>query len=310
MASKGEISDYGRQPAALLIASGAEGLDKGGHALAAVDAHAIAACDIAEGAAAIAAHPGADILMIEAQGADADALADLLVAIDGAAAGVIVITLDSDQIDLVAAHLLTGRVHLLCAPTMSDRVSALAIGLAGAGHKMVRERDKDAERLLRLNREVARIAETLARLTQGEKAPTRSVVSERSLGYGTPPGAAAADKAGPSAPEIRQVIRLRRLRDQFFGEGLLEDPAWDMLLDLFAAHLERAQVSVSSLCIAAAVAPTTALRWIGRMTDEGLFERQPDPFDRRRAFMALSPAARDAMMRYWAAAKQAGGTIS
>ena len=59
-----------------------------------------------------------------------------------------------------------------------------------------------------------------------------------------------------------------------------------MLLDLYAAELEGAQVSVSSLCIAAAVAPTTALRWIGRMTEAGLFVRQPDPFDRRRAFLA------------------------
>ena len=43
-----------------------------------------------------------------------------------------------------------------------------------------------------------------------------------------------------------------------------------VLLDLFAAELEGNRVSVSSLCIAAGVAPTTALRWIARMTDMGL----------------------------------------
>nr|WP_277924321.1 winged helix DNA-binding protein [Sphingomonas sp. CROZ-RG-20F-R02-07] len=73
-----------------------------------------------------------------------------------------------------------------------------------------------------------------------------------------------------------------------------------MLLDLFAAELERAKVSVSSLCIAAAVAPTTALRWIARLTEAGLFERRPDPADRRRAFMALTPRASDGMRRYFA----------
>ena len=91
------------------------------------------------------------------------------------------------------------------------------------------------------------------------------------------------------------------MRDQFFGAALFEDPGWDMLLDLYAADLERRRVSVSSLCIAAAVAPTTALRWIARMTDSGLFERQPDPHDRRRAYMALSPPARDAMRGYFGA---------
>ncbi|KAK0360107.1 hypothetical protein LTR94_028604, partial [Friedmanniomyces endolithicus] len=79
------------------------------------------------------------------------------------------------------------------------------------------------------------------------------------------------------------------------------DPAWDMLLDLFAAALEGTQVSVSSLCIAAAVAPTTALRWIGKLTAADLLHRHPDPQDRRRAFVSLSPAARDAMYRYVAA---------
>ena len=94
------------------------------------------------------------------------------------------------------------------------------------------------------------------------------------------------------------------MRDQFFAPGLFEDPAWDMLLDLFAAELERTRVSVSSLCIAAAVAPTTALRWIAKMTETELFVRQPDPMDRRRAFMALSGHASQAMRRYMAAVRR------
>jgi hypothetical protein len=109
--------------------------------------------------------------------------------------------------------------------------------------------------------------------------------------------------------EVRRVIQLRQSRSRFFGqfigEGLFEDPAWDMLLDLFAAELEGNRVSVSSLCIAAGVAPTTALRWIARMTDMGLFVRHPDPVDRRRAFMTLSPRASEAMRAYLVAARKA-----
>ena len=61
-----------------------------------------------------------------------------------------------------------------------------------------------------------------------------------------------------------------------------------MLLDLMAARLEGNPVAVSSLCIAAAVPATTALRWVKALTDRGLFVRIADPHDRRRVFIDLS----------------------
>ena len=74
-----------------------------------------------------------------------------------------------------------------------------------------------------------------------------------------------------------------------------------MLLDLTAARAEHQRVSVTSLCIASGVPPTTALRWIGQMTESGLFQRVEDDADRRRAFIALSDRSADAMARYFAA---------
>ena len=68
-----------------------------------------------------------------------------------------------------------------------------------------------------------------------------------------------------------------------------------LLLDLGAALLEGRQVSVSSLCIAAAVPTTTALRWVKTMVDRGLFLRASDPEDARRAFILLSPQAESAL---------------
>ncbi|MBN9786991.1 hypothetical protein DMP17_00040 [Pseudonocardia sp. TMWB2A] len=44
---------------------------------------------------------------------------------------------------------------------------------------------------------------------------------------------------------MRQVIRIRRMRDQFFPPEIFAGPAWDMLLDLMAARLSGANVSVS-----------------------------------------------------------------
>ena len=104
----------------------------------------------------------------------------------------------------------------------------------------------------------------------------------------------------PDAAGIREVIRARRLRDELFGPDLFADPAWDILLDLTAARLEGRSVAVSSLCIAAAVPATTALRWIKQLTVAGLLRRVSDPVDRRRVFIELTDHAAAAMMTYFA----------
>jgi hypothetical protein len=101
------------------------------------------------------------------------------------------------------------------------------------------------------------------------------------------------------AKQVRRMLRQRRMREHYFPADLFADPAWDMLLDLYAARLERQPVSVSSLCIAAAVPATTALRWIKTMTDAGLFLREQDPHDGRRIFIALAEGACDALTRYF-----------
>lgn len=102
-------------------------------------------------------------------------------------------------------------------------------------------------------------------------------------------------------PNLREIIKLRRLRDSFFQPDLFADPAWDILLDLKAAALEGQQVSVSSLCIAAAVPPTTALRWITAMAQSGMLVRRQDPADARRVFIELSAETSAKLDDYFAA---------
>ncbi len=104
----------------------------------------------------------------------------------------------------------------------------------------------------------------------------------------------------PDPRLVRRIIRQRQLRSRFFDADLFADPAWDMLLDLTAARVEHTRVSVTSLCIASGVPPTTALRWITQMTEAGLFQRHEDDSDRRRAFIALTDKAAEAMARYFA----------
>jgi DNA-binding transcriptional ArsR family regulator len=91
--------------------------------------------------------------------------------------------------------------------------------------------------------------------------------------------------------QVRNYLRARRLRDGLFPPGIFADPAWDMLLDLFACRLEESKVYISDACIAASVPQTTALRWVDRLEECGLVERHPDPADSRRIYVELTETA-------------------
>lgn len=98
---------------------------------------------------------------------------------------------------------------------------------------------------------------------------------------------------------VRDYIRRRRERAELFPPDFFSDPVWDMMLDLYAAHLERQPVSVSSLCIAAAVPATTALRWIKTLTARGWFKRTRDDRDGRRVYVSLSDDALARLDRFF-----------
>ena len=105
----------------------------------------------------------------------------------------------------------------------------------------------------------------------------------------------------PAATEarVRQILKMRRNRDNFFEAGLFADPAWDILLELYAAELAQRRVSVSSLCVGAAVPSTTGLRWIKGLEQNGMIERTEDPMDARRFFLSLSNTALRSMDAYF-----------
>jgi DNA-binding transcriptional ArsR family regulator len=96
---------------------------------------------------------------------------------------------------------------------------------------------------------------------------------------------------GSLAARVRCYLRARRLREGLFPPGLFADPAWDLLLDLFACKLEDKRVCVSSACSAAGVPQTTALRWIDRLEECGLVKRLPDRDDSRRIYVELTDLA-------------------
>src|SRR3982750_3345737 len=94
-----------------------------------------------------------------------------------------------------------------------------------------------------------------------------------------------------TAPRVRSILKARRMRAKFFEAELFSDPAWDMLLELYAAEIIGYRTQVSSLCIGSAVPMTTALRWIKSLERKGMFVRTRDPDDGRRVFVSLSEQA-------------------
>lgn len=105
----------------------------------------------------------------------------------------------------------------------------------------------------------------------------------------------------------RKAYALRRKRAALFGNpDLFGEPAWDILLDLFIAHGEGKSVSVSSACIGSASPPTTGLRWLGVLADEGLVVRENDPEDNRRVMVRLTRAGLAAMERFFEAVEGGG----
>lgn len=203
-----------------------------------------------------------------------------------------VVSMTSAMLDLVGRRLFDSGSQFIIDADPLERAASLATATAIAASPARANdvsRDPGAERLRQLSDEVSRIAATLARLSTVPAAPEPELRKP-----------VEGDVPDVSVESVRSVIRARRLRGRFFAEDLFADPAWDMLLDLLQAEIAQLRVPVSSLCIAAAVPATTALRWLKGMTDKGIFVRRADPHDGRRVFVELSREASVSMRRYFA----------
>ena len=286
---------YSDEPPVLLIASGDEATRVARRAIEASSYRIGATLPIEAARERIAIQPKASAVWLEID-SDAGAPMDALVGqvardVEDGRYGAVVSTTGL-MIDRLFALLGDCPVELIADANETERVAALAtvtaqrqvaLGVAEAAS------DRNSERLRQLSEEMSRIASTLARLSSGPVA--------------TPPilDAARSSEAPPlSADVVRNVIRARRLRARFFSEELFADPAWDMLLDLLQAEIAQLRVPVSSLCIAAAVPATTALRWLKTLVGQGLFVRRADPHDGRRVFVELAPETSQALRRYFA----------
>ena len=291
--------DYSDVPPMLLAATGDEAMVRAERSAMVAGLRVGARMPVELAAERISQQVATAALWIELDGDGGAAMDDLLSQVsrdvmDGRYAAVVSAT--AHLLDPVAAALDINAVELIIDANDGERAAALAV--ATARHRMPLQvadvaSDNNAERLRQLSEEVGRIASTLARLSTGP-GPVKTIDHP-----------AAGDAPPLSADVVRSVIRARRLRSRYFREDLFADPAWDMLLDLLQAEIAQLRVPVSSLCIAAAVPATTALRWLKTMVSEGIFIRRADPHDGRRVFVELAPDASRALRQYFAEVGQA-----
>ena len=294
-AAYGTDMPYTLDKPALLFGSDAQAMRRTGELLGSAGVRLTGQGDLGEALDRLDDQVAVGLVWIEcdeAAGIPSDALLDRLVRLAQSGEASVVASAPPSMIDLLFARFDQSPAQILIDADDIQRAGALSVALSNVARpSRVSDVGRDnAVRLRQLSDEMGRIAETLARLstTPDESGPSalRLIEPTREV----PP---------LSVDIVRSVIRARRLRARFFAEELFADPAWDMLLDLLQAELAQHRVPVSSLCIAAAVPATTALRWIKSMTDSGLFLRRADPHDGRRVFVEISPGASEAMRRYF-----------
>jgi DNA-binding MarR family transcriptional regulator len=288
---------YSTKPPILIGASSEEAMDRAMQTVQSSGAHIADAVPIEAARERFARQICASAIWLELDRDCGGPMDELLTEISrDVAAGryAAVVSSTSGLLDRVDARLSENAVELIVDANEAERAAALAIAAVRAGTIGSRlsdvASDRNAVRLQQLSDEVSRIAATLARLSSSPPVTPQQATEAPAKG----------EAPQISVETVRAVIRARRLRARYFAEHLFADPAWDMLLELFQAEIAQFRVPVSSLCSAAAVPATTALRWLKTMVQEGLFIRHPDPYDSRRVFVELAPATSDALKRYFA----------
>ena len=287
--------DYSDQPPVIIVASSSAALTRARNSVEACGARIGGALDLQEACGRLRLQPAIRAVWIELDedcGDEIDELLSLVARETLQERYGSVVSIAARLIDPAIAILGDSPVQLLIEPDDAERAAAFALATSQLAIPLrVNDiaSDQSAERLRQLSDEVGRIASTLARLSAGPSIPATPIAKP-------------ADGEAPAvtAETVRSIIRARRLRARFFREDLFADPAWDMLLDLLQAELSHLRVPVSSLCIAAAVPATTALRWLKTMVQQGLFVRRADPHDGRRVFVELAPGASRALHNYFA----------
>lgn len=284
-----ESVGFGAGPSVLVVADSRDGLERGVRSAELAGCRVAGTTEFDEAPERLRRQIALDAVFLDVErdhGASLDALLTALQQAGEAGRHGSVVSAPLALIDTVARSAWHRRIELIADADPVEGAAALGIAASRPSHRLHDiGSEQGAPRLQQISAEVRRIASALERISKDDAQDE---------------SASARDSAEPlTAGMVRAIIRARRLRDEYFGEELFADPAWDILLDLYAARLEKQQVAVSSLCIAAAVPATTALRWIRTLTEAGLLVRAADPQDGRRVYIELAPQTAQELRAYF-----------
>lgn len=106
----------------------------------------------------------------------------------------------------------------------------------------------------------------------------------------------------PTEPDLGRVqcyLRARTNARGAFGTAVISDPAFDMLVQLYACELAQQRIAMSRLCALAHVPTATGQRWLKVLEDSGQVEREADPLDARRIRIRLTRQGSDSMRAFF-----------
>ena len=104
---------------------------------------------------------------------------------------------------------------------------------------------------------------------------------------------------------ILSVISVRRARGPVLGESLFSEPAWDILLELYAAELGGRSMTLSDLARAIDTPASVAARWQAALEDHGLTRSTVDAADPARIYISLTTTGSSKMQHladHWGSA--------
>lgn len=104
---------------------------------------------------------------------------------------------------------------------------------------------------------------------------------------------------GRFAEIAKSQYSARRVRERFFEKKIFGEPAWDMLLELYASELNDEKISTSNLILSSSAPNSTALRWMKHLEDQGLVIKKSSNIDGRVQYQRITNVGFDGMTKYF-----------
>ncbi|MEO5640244.1 MAG: MarR family transcriptional regulator [Sphingomicrobium sp.] len=100
--------------------------------------------------------------------------------------------------------------------------------------------------------------------------------------------------------QARRILKQRRARARHLPASMFSEPAWDMLLTLYAVEENERRLTVTGLAELCGAPLTTLVRWLDTLEQQKLIERVASRTDRRVSYLDLAPLGREKLDAYFA----------